>query len=102
MADQDRFGLKLEVLEKLINVFIKHPDIQQVIVYGSRAKGNYRAGSDIDMTMKGSRLEWSDLHVIEQEIDDLMLPYKVDLSIYNQIDNAELREHIERRGIPLR
>ncbi len=92
------FGLKPEILGKLVGVFKNHSKVQQVLVYGSRAKGNFRRGSDIDITMKGGDLSGSDLRQIEQEIDELLLPYKVDLSIYDQIDSEELLAHIQRCG----
>jgi predicted nucleotidyltransferase len=99
MLNRDqRFGLQLETIEKLTQIFSQNPRVEQVLIYGSRAKGNYRTGSDIDLTMKGRRLEWKDLQEIEQKIDDLLLPYKVDLSLYEQIDNSELLEHIDRWG----
>lgn len=101
MADANRFGLKPETLKKLSAVFKRHRVVQQVLIYGSRAKGNYRNESDIDLTLKGDDLQWSDMQIIEQEIDDLMLPYKIDLSIFSQINNEELRRHIERWGISL-
>ena len=93
-----QFGLRSEVLEKLLSVFHKHPNVERVTIYGSRSIGNYRNGSDIDLTMIGDKLQWSDLQVIEQEIDELLLPYKVDLSIFNQIDNPDLLNHIEQWG----
>ena len=96
-----RFGLPPNTIEKLMRVFHANPKVGQVLIYGSRAKGNYRKGSDIDLTILGKELEWADLQKIEREIDELMLPYKVDLSIYEQIDNKELKEHIARWGTAL-
>jgi uncharacterized protein len=71
------------------------------VVYGSRAKGNYKPGSDIDITLfpaPGTTIDHRELGDIEEEIDDLLLPYMVDLSVFDHIDNAALREHIERVG----
>ena len=93
-----RFGLKSEVIEKINSVFSKYPNIEQVVVYGSRAKGNYRLGSDIDLTLIGTDLSYQQLLQIATDIDDLLLPYKVDLSIYKQINNPDLVEHINRIG----
>lgn len=95
-----RFGLQPETINKLVSVFRNNPRVEQVLIYGSRAKGNYRNGSDLDLTMKGKELEWNDLLAIEQAIEELSLPYKVDLSIYDQIDNSDLRAHIDRCGKP--
>lgn len=67
-------------------------------IYGSRAKGNYKNGSDIDLTLKGNHLNLSLLNQIANELDDLMLPYTFDLSIYSHISNEALIEHIDRVG----
>jgi predicted nucleotidyltransferase len=96
---EPRFGLEAEVIEKLIRVFRQYPRVEQVLIYGSRAMGKYRPGSDIDLTLKGTQLGWHDLQAIEQAIDDLLLPYKVDLSLYAQIDNQGLLAHIDRWGV---
>ncbi len=63
----------------------------------SRALGTFRPGSDIDLTLKGS-LSHRDLLALESELDELMLPYKIDLSLFHQIDNARLVQHIEQVG----
>lgn len=92
-------GLPAGAVEKLRVVFRKHPEVKKVILYGSRAMGNFKPGSDIDLTIYSDSISMSQLLLIETEIDDLLLPYKVDLSIFSQIENAELREHIQRVGV---
>jgi predicted nucleotidyltransferase len=92
------YGLKDETVEAIHNVFAKYPEVDAAILYGSRAKGNFKPGSDIDLTLKGESLNLKLLNKISLEIDDLLLPYNVDLSIYHQIDNPELIDHIERVG----
>ncbi len=92
-------GLKDEHINLIKSVFQKHSEIEEVVLYGSRAKGNYRNGSDIDLTMKGKDLTLSIQLKIENELDDLLLPYKIDLSSYNSIENTDLIDHIERVGI---
>ncbi len=99
---EPRFGLKAEVIEKLSQVFRRYSTVDQVLIYESRAMGNYRPGSDIDLTIKGRQIQWRDLQAIELDIDELLLPYKVDLSIYQQIDNKELRDHIDRCGVEIK
>ena len=73
------FGLPERVLENFKVIFGKYPQIEKVVVYGSRAKGNFKPTSDIDLTIYTSEKELSFLFKIENEIDDLLLPYKVDL-----------------------
>lgn len=99
MTDERPFGLPPATLEKLNSVFAQHTAIDSVLLYGSRAKGNYRAGSDIDLTIKGDEVSFDELMQIENEIDDLMLPYTVDLSQYRQLENTGLIAHIDRVGI---
>lgn len=95
----DRFGLKAKNITKINEIFTFHTEVEQVILYGSRAKGNYNHGSDIDLTIKGKNLNFSKLLKIEMELDDLLLPYKIDLSIFKQIENPALISHIQRIGI---
>jgi uncharacterized protein len=82
----------------LRSVLNKHTGIQRAIVYDSRAKGNCRPGSDIELTLDAPALTFTDLLRINNELDDLMLPYTIDLSLLWQIDNSSLRGHIERVG----
>jgi len=93
------FGLTIATIQAIQGVFKKHTEVEKAILYGSRAKGNYRPGSDIDLTLFGEQLNLTTLQKIENELDDLMLPYKMDLSLLKQIQNKELLEHIERVGI---
>lgn len=97
----ERLGLSLTTLQNLQRVFAQHPAIQRVLVYGSRAKGNYRRGSDIDLTLRGPIFDHTELMRLEDQIDDLLLPYTVDLNPYQQLANRDLLEHIGRLGEPI-
>ena len=96
MIQADKFGLSARIIGALRSVFARHAGIQKVILYGSRAKGNFRPGSDIDLVMVASGLGNADVLAIQGEIDDLLLPYKVDLSLYHQITSPDLIDHISR------
>jgi uncharacterized protein len=91
------FGLKQIHIESLNQCFAQYPDIEQVIIYGSRAIGNHRNGSDIDLTIVGS-LDFKSLLELENQIDDLLLPYKIDISLQHHISNMDLIAHIEHVG----
>lgn len=93
-----RFGLKESFIRKINAVFAVFPEIEEVIIYGSRAIGSFRPGSDIDLTLKGKELNLNTLNKVGSQLDDLLSPYTFDLSFYDQIDNAELLEHIKRVG----
>jgi len=94
-----KYGLDILVVQKIQQVFAGFPQINEVILYGSRAKGNYNPGSDLDLTVKGENLSLSVMNQIGLDIDDLMLPYIVDISVFSHIKNPDLLENIHRVGI---
>lgn len=93
-----KFGLKPAVIAQMNDVFARFPMVRQVILYGSRAKGNFKRGSDIDLCLVGDGLSMPTLLKIDTALDDLLLPYKIDLSIHAHIDNTDLLSHINRVG----
>ena len=97
----DGGGLSAATLQTIGAVLARFPQIDQALLYGSRAKGNFKPGSDIDLTLQGPALTQSVLGDIEEALDDLLLPYEIDLSIYEQLGNPELAAHIDRVGQPL-
>lgn len=96
-----RFGLKETVIKQIAGVLSGHSEVESAVLYGSRAKGNYRKGSDIDLTLTGEDLTYGTVARIEDEIDDLLLPYLFDISILSYIDNPDVLAHIHRVGILL-
>lgn len=94
-----KYGLKPEVIDHINRVFSGYPDINEAILYGSRAKGTQKSGSDIDLCLKGKNLKLPQLLKIETELDELLLPYKIDLSIFHALDNPDLIDHINRVGV---
>lgn len=92
------FGLKENTIKKINSIFEKHEEIEKVVIYGSRAKGNYRNGSDIDLTLFGNDLKYNLIGEISAEIDDLDTPYLFDISIFQLLNSPSLEEHINRVG----
>jgi len=95
----NNFGLSDNVIATIHAILKQQPSVEKAVLYGSRAKGNYKNGSDIDLTLTGEALTYGDLLSISGDLDDSFIPHKVDLSIFDRIDNAKLREHIERVGV---
>lgn len=93
------YGLSEIDLEQIVSVFSDFPVVDKAILYGSRAKGSYRDGSDIDITLVGNNLDLTTLLRPETLLDDLLLPYTIDLSIFHKIENLDLIHHINRVGI---
>lgn len=93
-----KFGLSETVIKELQDVFKKHANIKRVLIFGSRSKGNYRAGSDIDLAVIGNDIDYNLLLDINCEIDDLELLYSVDLIDYNKKIGTAIGDHIDRVG----
>ena len=93
-------GIPVESSQRLIKTLAVHPGVAQIWLYGSRAMGRERLGSDIDLSLEGVELTHRDLLQLMDQVDDLLLAWKVDLSIRHQLP-AELEAHLQRVGIPL-
>lgn len=94
----DGMGLSAVTLDQICATLARFPQVAQGVLYGSQAKGNFKPGSDIDLTLRGEGLTLSLLGDIDAALDELLLPYQIDLSIYDQIGHAELVAHIDRVG----
>lgn len=92
-----RYGLTVSVIKIILDVLKSFPSVEEAVIYGSRAMDTYREGSDVDLTLKGD-LSYRDLLQIEGDLDNCMLPYTFDLSLYRSIENQDLLDHIEREG----
>lgn len=92
----NQFGLSGADISSINKVFERFP-VAKVVIYGSRAISNYRHASDIDLTVM-NLMDRDVFTRLKGELDDLLLPYKVDLLLYPQIDNPDLIEHIQRVG----
>ena len=93
------YGLSDHSIDQIRQVFSKYPELDQALLYGSRAKGNFNPGSDIDLTLTGDQLNQKILNRIEDDIDDLLLPCSFDLSILRQNSNTDFIDHVKRVGI---
>lgn len=95
----NRFGLAPPTVDAIGGVLAGHPRVERAVLYGSRAKGTYKIGSDIDLTLEGSGLGHRELLAILGELDDLLLPYTIDLSLASDLHDPGLIDHIRRVGI---
>jgi predicted nucleotidyltransferase len=93
------FGLKDKDILLVQQVLSLFNEVESAFIYGSRAKGNYKPSSDIDLTLTGSGIDLTLLNKIANELDDLLLPYTFDLSVMDKISNPDLVEHIKRVGV---
>ena len=91
------FGIYPKSYQEILMIFEDCLSIEEVVIYGSRAKGNYREGSDIDITLKGE-ITKEDLNKLWHKLDDSFIPYKFDISIFKDLKSESLIEHIQRVG----
>lgn len=92
------FGLSESEIKALQNVLASFPEVEEAVIYGSRARGSYRISSDIDLTLKGTDLTYLQLALIDAKIDDLLMPYFVDISLYRMLKDNDLLGSINREG----
>lgn len=101
MKSLEKYSLTKNDLSSIAEILYKNQNVSQVVLFGSRALGNFQNGSDIDLALKGINLHLDDILEASIALDDLYLPYKIDLLIYNQIVEKELLKHIDQYGIVL-
>lgn len=92
------FGLPTGDLNAIINVVASVDNVQRAVVYGSRAKGNYRPNSDIDIMLFGDSLTFSDITTVADRLDDLLLPWQIDITARNRVFNSDFIEQVDRYG----
>lgn len=95
-----RFGLKESTIEKICSTLAQFPQVEKAVLYGSRATENYTESSDIDLTLHGDEsLTFEVLYEIDEQLDDLMLPYTFDLSIFKKLGDPDFINFIQDVGV---
>jgi predicted nucleotidyltransferase len=92
------YGLSGKITSVILGVLEKHSAVEQALIFGSRAKGNFKTGSDIDLALSGNSLSTDEALCIQGEMEDAPIPHKVDILILSKITNPDLRDHIQRVG----
>eukprot|EP01136_Pigoraptor_vietnamica_P026390 Opistho-1_new@81399 len=96
-----QYGLTDKQLNEILDIITANPAVEEAILFGSRAKGNYRKGSDVDIALKGEHLTLTDVLHIDNQLDDTYLPYTFDIILYRHINDPDVIEHINRVGIDI-
>ncbi len=92
------FGLKSSDIKAIVEVLQRYPDVEEALVFGSRAMGNYKPGSDVDLTLKGDLSSETSGNIAIELNERLPLPYKFDVVAYSTLSCGALLEHIDRYG----
>lgn len=93
-----QFGLSTDTIQTIRTIFGSNPRIEKAVIYGSKTKGNFKEGLDIDIVLFGKNLELSDSFEIETQLNDMPPPYSFDLSVHHFLKNKELLGHIRDVG----
>lgn len=93
------FGLSDQTLATIRGILLDYPAVERALIYGSRARGTYRPGSDIDLALLGEGVDLTTLGAIAGRLDESSIPQQVDLTLWSRIDHSALREDIQRAGV---
>lgn len=92
-------GLLERDFKYILEAISKYSEIEEVIIFGSRAMGNYKQGSDVDIALKGKNINRTIVRRLNDDLnEEYPLPYFFDVLNYNDITNQELKEHIDEVG----
>jgi uncharacterized protein len=92
-------GLSENDIATIHAILKRYPEVRTVCIFGSRAKGNHKQGSDIDLAIMDEDVGDDVVRKIKGDLEESALPYLVDVILYSEIDHKELRDHIQRAGI---
>lgn len=96
-----KHGLNEKTIKDIISALARFPEVERAVLFGSRAKGTHRTGSDIDLALTGDALNTRLVGRIEDALDELLLPYQFSLVILSQKTDPDVAAHIDRVGIIL-
>ncbi|OGO77590.1 MAG: DNA polymerase III subunit beta [Clostridiales bacterium GWB2_37_7] len=98
----NQFGISEKSFNLILEAFVQYAEIEEVVIFGSRAKGNYKNGSDIDLAIKGSNCNASlAMNASAYMNEKLPIPYMVDVVDYSSLQHKDIKEHIDRIGITI-
>jgi len=96
-----RHGLTGGTMERIAGVLAQFPEVEKAVLFGSRAKGTYKPGSDIDLSLIGAALDWRTVGRIYDALDDLLLPYRFSVILFDRNTDPDVAAHIARVGVVL-
>jgi predicted nucleotidyltransferase len=97
---KNKFGLLESDMISITEELSKHESVEKAILFGSRAKGSFRPGSDVDLALKGKNLDFNTISQISYFLnEETIMPYKFDVVNYHSIQEPELIHYIDRVGI---
>ncbi|KJS81346.1 MAG: DNA polymerase III subunit beta [Peptococcaceae bacterium BICA1-8] len=94
-----KFGLSKLDLDYIVMAIRKFPEIEKAVIFGSRAKGSNKPGSDVDIAIYGDNITFNTVSALHAMLEENgPLPYLFDVVDYTHLSHKELKEHINRVG----
>ncbi|MBC7368115.1 MAG: nucleotidyltransferase domain-containing protein [Undibacterium sp.] len=94
-------GISESTIAAINGVLARFPGLELAVLFGSRAQAIHKPGSDIDLALSGSGLDWRTVGRVYDALDDLLLPYRFSLIVHDRSTDAEVAAHIARVGVPI-
>ncbi|WAM34957.1 nucleotidyltransferase domain-containing protein [Caldicellulosiruptor morganii] len=98
-VEDKKFGIEEEILDKIVEIFKKYRQVRKACVFGSRARGDYKRGSDLDLCIWLEEGCENPVYKIEDELDELDTILLFDIVAFNSITKESLKESILREGV---
>jgi uncharacterized protein len=96
------FGITDNSYSLILKTIAKFPEIEKAVIFGSRAMGNYKKGSDIDLAVFGQNIDLDRISGLQSILNQrLPIPYHVDMVHFDTVENKELQDHINDVGIEI-
>jgi predicted nucleotidyltransferase len=95
-----KYGSKDATWDAINDILQRFPQVEQALLYGSRATGRFHAGSDIDLALLGD-IDLTTLLNIDVALDDLLLPYKIDTVVLERVRDEGFKARVLETGIPI-
>ena len=95
------YGLTEQSYKELMEILSSSPEIEEVLIFGSRARGDYWRASDVDLSIKGKNFARRNLAILNDRLYESHIPQIFDTHIYADIKNQRFKENVDQDGIVL-
>ena len=97
----DKYGLTERDIKTIRDILKKYPEVGTVHIFGSRATGSYKHGSDIDLAIINEGVDNTTIGRIKGDFEESNLAYRVDIVLYPALNHEKLKDQIDRVGVLL-
>ena len=93
------YGIPEKSYRLILDSLKNFEQIEKAAIYGSRAMGNFKRGSDIDLVVYGNCLNQNSLLKLKTKLEqELPIPFFFDITHYESLTENDLKEHIDNHS----